>query len=86
MSVSGFRTMNKFKFDPADTPDQNIDRFINHLKTYDQEMAEILLKNLPQLNPLPEAPAQRTVARKSFSRQVLVGLQQLRAVEKGRAV
>ena len=61
--------MNAFKFDPADAPDQNVEKFVDHLKKHDPEMANILLKNLSHINPLPDG-AQRTAARmpiKSFS-------------------
>jgi hypothetical protein len=74
--------MSKFKFDPANSPDQNVQRFFDHLKTHDPEMAEILLKNLSHINPLPDG-AQRTAARKTFSKHVLTALQKLQAMKEG---
>jgi hypothetical protein len=70
--------MSKFKFDSNDSPDENITKFFEHLKTHDAEMADILLKNLPKIHPVPDA-AQRTSARKNFSNHVLAGLQALQA-------
>jgi len=70
--------MSKFKFDPSDSPDQNIEKFFDHLKTHDPEMAGILLKNLSRINRVPDV-SQRTAARKSFSKHVLAGLQELHA-------
>ena len=73
--------MSKFKFDPKDSPDENIGEFFEHLKSHDNEMAEILLKNLSRIDPLPDAPAQRTAARKNFNNQVIIVLRQLQVVK-----
>jgi hypothetical protein len=70
--------MSTFKFDTNDSSDENIAKFFEHLKVHDAEMADILLKNLSKIHPVPEA-SQRTTARKNFSNHVLAGLQALQA-------
>jgi hypothetical protein len=72
--------MSKFTFDPNDSPDENISKFFEHLKTHDTEMADILLKNLSKIHPVPDA-AQRTATRKNFNNHVLAGLQALQGSE-----
>jgi hypothetical protein len=72
--------MSKFKFDPNNSPDENIANFFVHLKAHDAEMTDILLKNLSKIHPVPDA-SERTAARKLFSNHVTAGLLALQSTK-----
>lgn len=60
--------MAAFRFDPAATPESNLDAFWIHLKTITPEFAELLEKNVDRMLPLPEAKGNdRTELRVKFN-------------------
>ncbi|HMV10433.1 MAG TPA: hypothetical protein PK325_07500 [Cyclobacteriaceae bacterium] len=61
--------MPKFSFDDAKSPEENIELFINHLKTIDESLATILESNITRLTSLPEGQA-RTAVRTEINQQI----------------
>jgi hypothetical protein len=77
------KAMSNFKFQPKDSPETSIDKFFEHLKARDADMAKILIANLNRIHPLPESAAQRSASRRAFSQKVLADLQKLRTRGEG---
>ena len=69
--------MNSFEFDPAASPEANIENFFEHLRAHDAEMAKILVDNLGMIHPLPDGATQRSASRRAFSLKVFSHLQKL---------
>jgi hypothetical protein len=69
--------MDSFKFDINVTVGENIELFFMLMKLVDEEMADLLIRNIEKMTPLPEQPRQRTAARVAFNIAVMDGLENL---------
>ena len=66
--------MANLEFDPALTPDENIDRFFAHLSAQFPEAAALLKANIGQLLPFPTDSGARSTARAKFHKAIAVAL------------
>jgi hypothetical protein len=70
--------MNKFVFNANYDQDQNINEFIQYMKSVDQELGELMIKHIPSIERLPIM----TQAQKNNFRNVLSG-EVINIVDKG---
>lgn len=61
--------MSDLKFDPSLSPEENISRFFDHLRTVDEGLAAILEEEIHAMIPLPESSGRARV-REAFYRAV----------------
>ena len=66
---------NQFRFDPALSPQANIDLFFAHLETLNPEMTKLLADNIGNMLPFPDGQT-RTTLRTQFNRNVATALAQ----------
>lgn len=66
-----------FNFDPTLSAEDNIRAFLAHMKTKDQEMADILESNLSDLTPFPEEQQPRSQVRTEFNQKVKTELEKI---------
>ena len=64
-------------FDPNRTPEENIDRFMDHLSSVDAELTHILKQHVAALLPLSTNPQQKTRGRESANQAISTALDKL---------
>ncbi len=61
-------------FDPDLTPEENINRFMDHLTSVDADLTAILKQHVGALLPLPRSPQEKTAVRESVNRDISAAL------------
>lgn len=69
-------TGSSFNFDANKSTAENLEKFLDHLKSKDAEMAELFKDNIMKMIPLPEGQA-KTSARKEFNKSIIEKLVEL---------
>lgn len=69
--------MDAFKFDINMTVTENIELFFMLMNLVDEEMADLLKRNIDMMTLLPDQPRQRTTARVAFNKAVMEGLENI---------
>ena len=74
MQMSDGQQTAAFGFDPQASPADNIEHFLAHLATVDQDSADLLRANISHLLPLPSNVQDRSSARTVFNRNIITAL------------
>lgn len=63
-----------FRFDPALSLKENIDRFLAHLRRRDPELSELFAAQLSGMLPLPQDAQERAARRLAFNAAIAAAL------------
>jgi hypothetical protein len=69
--------MDEFKFNINMTVEENVESFFTLIKLVDEEMANLLMRNINKMTPLTDQARQRTTARIAFNKAIMEGLENL---------
>jgi len=70
--------MASFEFDPQESAERNIEKFLYHLEQQNAEMAKLLRSNIGKMIPLPDGQ-KRTAARSAFNSAIKTALDKVLA-------